>query len=215
MRLILVRHGQTTSNVAGLLDTARPGADLTDRGREQAQAVVPALAHEPVDAIYVSSLIRTHQTAAPLAAARGLTPIQLDDLREIAAGDIEMRGDREAVRTYLEVLYAWARGDLDAAMPGAESGHEVLGRFDAAVKEVADSGAECPVVVSHGAVLRLWTAMRCANLTGEFLADRLISNTGIIVLEGGPDLGWTCLTWEGDPAGGEQPGDEANDGPTA
>lgn len=215
MRLILLRHGQTTSNVDGLLDTAAPGADLTERGREQAQAVVPALAAEPVDAIYVSPLVRTHQTAAPLAAARGLDPVQLDGLREIGAGEVEMRGDAEAVRVYLGVLYAWAAGDLAVGMPGAETGAAVLERFDGAVAQVAADGARCPVVVSHGAVLRLWTVTRCTNLSEAVLADRLISNTGVVVVEGSPETGWQCLLWEGEPVGGAEPGDVADDGPTA
>ncbi|AKT52532.1 histidine phosphatase family protein [Arsenicicoccus sp. oral taxon 190] len=215
MRLILLRHGQTTSNVDGLLDTAVPGADLTERGHEQAAAVVEALADHPIDAIYVSDLVRTHQTAAPLAAALSLEPTEVGGLREISAGDVEMRGDRLAIRTYLDVLFAWARGELDAGMPGAETGHDVLARFDAAIEQVAASGAECAVVVSHGAVLRLWTAMRCDNLTGEFLADRLISNTGVVMLDGHPEQGWRCLLWEDEPVGGEEPGDVAADGPTA
>lgn len=37
MRLILIRHGQTTANVDYRLDTAIPGADLTDLGRRQPQ----------------------------------------------------------------------------------------------------------------------------------------------------------------------------------
>jgi len=43
MRLILIRHGQTVSNVGGLLDTAHPGADLTPLGRQQAGSLVTTL----------------------------------------------------------------------------------------------------------------------------------------------------------------------------
>ena len=39
MRLLLVRHGQTPSNVAGLLDTALPGPGLTALGTRQAAAI--------------------------------------------------------------------------------------------------------------------------------------------------------------------------------
>jgi release factor glutamine methyltransferase len=38
VRLLLIRHGQTPSNVLGLLDTAPPGPGLTDLGVEQAAA---------------------------------------------------------------------------------------------------------------------------------------------------------------------------------
>ena len=81
-----MRHGQTHANVSGELDTAHPGLDLTDLGRAQAAAAAKALAEEHLDAIYVSSRVRTHQTAAPTAEDRGLTPTELDGLEEIAAG---------------------------------------------------------------------------------------------------------------------------------
>nr|WP_284288846.1 histidine phosphatase family protein [Angustibacter aerolatus] len=89
MRLILVRHGQTPSNVQRLLDTAVPGADLTDLGRQQAERVPTGLADEPVEAVYASTLVRTQQTAGPLAAALGLDVQVRDGLREITAGDLE------------------------------------------------------------------------------------------------------------------------------
>jgi broad specificity phosphatase PhoE len=37
MRLLLIRHAQTTSNVLHLLDTAEPGAALTEVGRHKLQ----------------------------------------------------------------------------------------------------------------------------------------------------------------------------------
>ena len=64
-----MRHGQTHANVSGELDTAHPGLDLTDLGRAQATTAAQALAGEQLDAIYVSSRVRTHQTAAPTAEA--------------------------------------------------------------------------------------------------------------------------------------------------
>ena len=76
MRLLLMRHGQTHANVSGELDTAHPGVELTDLGHAQALAASKALADEGLDAIYVSSRVRTHQTAAPSAepAARHRDP---------------------------------------------------------------------------------------------------------------------------------------------
>jgi len=71
VRLLLMRHGQTHANVSGELDTAHPGLDLTDLGRAQAVAAAKAIAGERLDAIYVSSRVRTHQTAAPTAGDRG------------------------------------------------------------------------------------------------------------------------------------------------
>lgn len=71
MRLLLVRHGQTPSNVRFLLDTAVPGPGLTELGERQAAALPEALAGEDIDALYASTLTRAQLTAAPLAGARG------------------------------------------------------------------------------------------------------------------------------------------------
>ena len=51
--------------------------------------------------------MRTHQTAAPTAEDRGLTPTQLDGLEEIAAGDFEMRSDHDAVAGYIGSVATW------------------------------------------------------------------------------------------------------------
>ena len=119
MRLLLMRHGQTHANVSGELDTAHPGLDLTDLGRAQAAAAARALADEQIDAIYVSSRVRTHQTAQPTADDRDLTPVQLDGLEEIQAGDFEMRSDHDAVAGYIGSVAAWIEGDLSHRMPAS------------------------------------------------------------------------------------------------
>lgn len=204
MRLILVRHGQTSSNVGGLLDTDAPGADLTDLGREQAAALPQVLGGERIEAIYASTLVRTQQTAAPLSTTSGLDVEIRDGLREVRAGDLEMRADAVAVRTYLEVILGWSDGKLDVRMPGAESGAEVFARYDEVIAEVAGSGVGTAVVFSHGAVIRSWTAARADNITTEYVARNPVTNTGAVVLQGSAHGGWYVLTWEGDALGGPE-----------
>jgi probable phosphoglycerate mutase len=215
MRILLVRHGQTPANVRGELDTAFPGPGLTDLGQRQAEAIVDALGHESIAAIYVSRLRRTHETAAPLAAALGLTPVELTGTHEIEAGDVEGRNDHDAVRTYMSTVFAWGSGDPSPAMPGGSDGHEFFARFDAAIAEVAAAHpGGTVVVVSHGAAIRVWTGARVANLGEGFTAENHLENTGVVVLEGSPDTGWTALSWAGRPLGGEALADPTADDPT-
>jgi probable phosphoglycerate mutase len=194
VRLLLIRHGQTSSNVDGLLDTAAPGADLTDEGRDQAERLVGKLEQQPLDAIYVSDLVRTRQTAAPLARTRGLEPVVRPGLREIAAGEYEMAPDDESWAAYLGVLYRWAAGEPEARIPGGENGVDVTTRFDAVVAEIA-SRHEDAAVISHGAVIRAWTGARARNVDRAFVADTRLGNTAVIVLDGDPDSGWAVQTW--------------------
>lgn len=198
MRLILVRHGETTANVDQLLDTAEPGADLTDTGRAQAAALVHTLAGVPVDAIYASTLVRTQQTAAPLAAARGLAVHVQAGLREISAGELEMAGSPEAIARYLETSLAWAGGDLRPMLPGGETGAATLARVDAVVEEVAASGAETVALFSHGTIIRTWATARSDFPVERAVRSRL-GNTDVVVLDGDPQGGWSAVSWAGTP----------------
>ena len=217
MRLILIRHGQTPSNVLGLLDTAPPGPGLTDLGFEQAAAIPGALAGERVDAMFASNLTRTQLTAAPLALARGLAVPVRSGIREVAAGDLEMRGDLEAVHNYLGVVGEWLDGRVDIRMPGVdgESAVEVLDRFDSVVNEAAAAvpAGGTAVLVSHGAAIRIWAAARSDNLPNNFGARNNLRNTGVVILDGEPETGWTAVSWTGAAIGGPALDDPGESGP--
>jgi len=197
MRLILIRHGQTNSNVDGLIDTDEPGAGLTGLGFVQAAALPDSLGGESIDVLYTSTLVRARQTTAPLAASLGLDVRVRDGLREVRAGTLEMRGDAAAVQLYRDTTFAWSAGDVDVRMPGAESGAEVYARYDAVIDEIALLGVGTAAVVSHGAVIRSWAAARAHNVTADFAARSPLTNTGVLLLDGSPRDGWHALTWDG------------------
>jgi phosphoserine phosphatase len=90
-RVILVRHGESTSNVAGIvqgrgnLHQPELQSTLTEKGHQQAILAGKALGNLPFDAAYVSPLVRTQQTAANIFKSL-LTPPAIsthDDLCEI------------------------------------------------------------------------------------------------------------------------------------
>lgn len=224
MRLLLIRHGQTPANIAGQLDTAVPGLPLSPLGRRQAAAVPAGLAAHGLDdvrSLFVSTLIRTQETAAPLAAASGLVPGVLDGLREIAAGSLEMLDDEKSQGEYNATCFAWAEGDLDVRMPGGETGHEFFARYDDAVSAATSGGGGGPVaIVSHGAAIRTWVTARCVDVEGGFAGTHQLLNTGLAHLEsvGEQDPGagrrWRLVEWRRDPIGGASLVDELADDPT-
>lgn len=214
MRLLLLRHGQTHSNVAGALDTGSPGADLTELGWAQAKAAARVLGerYQPFDAVYTSTLVRTHQTGNPYVAATGLEPVVHEGIREILAGDLEMRSDTPSAHRYRHTVAEWIRGDLGERMPGGESGHEFLERYDAVVREAGTH--ERVLLVSHGAAIRAWvSAVTDVDRLGHSPTDPL-HNTGGIELEGDPDSGWRVVAWQCDPLGGDYLEDPTAPDPT-
>ncbi len=194
MRLTLVRHGQSPSNLETRLDSAAPGPSLTALGASQA-AALPERIRGPVDVLYTSHLTRAQETAAPLAAAHGVTPLVREGLREVVAGDLEMRNDPEALVAYRTAFLAWSRGELEPRIPGGEDGHETLARYDAVVAEAVESGAEHAVLVTHGAVVRTWVGARAVNVSG-FHGDPRLPNTGVVELHRTEAGTWVLDSWD-------------------
>jgi broad specificity phosphatase PhoE len=205
MRLLLIRHGQTVDNVRGALGTVVPGPGLTDLGMTQAAAIPRALADERIDAIYVSTMVRTQLTAQPLADARALPLNVVDGLHEISAGELEQRTDRESIGLYRGSIFAWYT-DLTARIPGGEDGREFVQRFDGAISAIAEEWTNDPdasvVIVSHGAAIRAWALFASSNVDPDFSRDHPLENTAVIHLEGSPDSGWVVSAWAGEPLGG-------------
>lgn len=201
MELILVRHGQTPSNLLHALDTAAPGPGLTDLGHAQARAVGEALGGTGIEAVFTSHLVRTQLTAAPLLTSLGIEAQERPGIAEIVAGDLEMREDKDAHDIYLKTGFAWATGDLALRMPGGESGQELLERFDTVVEEAAGLGVGRVALVTHGAVARVWAAARSRDVDLERAAVHPLRNTCRITLEGDPARGWRLLEWDVAPLG--------------
>ena len=202
MRLILVRHGQTPSNIDRRIDTTAPGPSLTELGFAQAAALVDAFAAVPLDAIFASTLVRTQLTAAPLAADRGLAVQVRDGIREVKAGDLELASGEEPIAAYHEVAFAWAAGDLGRVMPGGDTGQHTFDRYDEVVAEAAQH--DNAVLFSHGGAIRMWVAGRATNLPLRFAEEHPLENTGVIVLDGSPATGWLVDAWTDRIIGGVQ-----------
>ncbi|MDN6536424.1 MAG: histidine phosphatase family protein, partial [Corynebacterium variabile] len=72
--VILVRHGRSTANTAGVLAGRTPGVLLDDTGLEQARRTAERLAAIPLAAVVSSPLERTRQTADALLALQAAPP---------------------------------------------------------------------------------------------------------------------------------------------
>jgi probable phosphoglycerate mutase len=201
-KLVLVRHGETPSNVSRVLDTQLPGAPLTDQGTVQARALGARLA--PPAVLISSVALRAQQTAALLAAETGVPVQVLDGLHEVQVGDLEGRNDRVALETFGAIYLAWQTGDFAARPPGGESAHELLDRYLPAVAQVREQyfdgatanevGPGDIVIVSHGAAIML-AGGRLAGLPSSFTIRNRLENTEFVELEPTPGGGWDCVRW--------------------
>ncbi|MEV0698502.1 histidine phosphatase family protein [Saccharopolyspora sp. NPDC050389] len=200
LRLILARHGQTPANVSHLLDTLPPGPGLTELGQQQAARLAERLADEKIISVHASRAVRAQQTAQPLAQRHRLPIEVVDGTHEVYVGDLEGRGDHEALQIFDDVYANWHAGRLDVPMPGGETGREALTRFVGGARSAIDGAGDGAVaLVSHGAMLRLVAGALASNIEGARGNEAYLPNTGVIVLEADPDArtGWRCLSWDG------------------
>src|SRR6478752_7590760 len=155
--VLVVRHGESEAEVPGKPFALRDGhgdPELHPHGERQAELLADRLAHEQIDAIYVTTLKRTHQTAAPLAARLGITPVEEPDLREVYLGEWEGGLFRERAVAEDPVFMEIFRQERWDVIPGAEP----LEEFDARVwsafqRIVAAHPDQLVMVISHGGVI--------------------------------------------------------------
>lgn len=182
-RLLLVRHGETSANVAGRMQ-GRGDDPLTERGQQQVRAIAERLRREahPVTALYTSPLGRAQLTADAIGAALGLTPQPRDGLQEIHLGDLEGASAAE--------LAAAVSRDPDARYPGGESLREFVERTVGTMAGlVAAHPGETIAAVSHGGVISTVLAS-WADGYGRSWREYLSHNCALSVVEfsGGPTI---------------------------
>jgi probable phosphoglycerate mutase len=155
--LVLVRHGESEPLVEGnpfpLVDGHGDPA-LAPEGRAQAERVADRLGPEPIAAIYVTTLRRTHQTAAPLAERLGITPVVEPDLREVHLGDWEGELFRMKVAERDPITIEMFEKQRWDVIPGSESGELFTARVAAGIRRIAGAHPDQRVVVvSHGGTI--------------------------------------------------------------
>jgi len=173
--VLLVRHGESAA-----ADPARPfplvdgrgDPPLSVLGRQQAVLVAQRLAATRVDAIYVTSLRRTAETAAPLAARLGLVPRVEPALAEVNLGEWDGGIYRQKVAQGDPLVAQMVEQERWDVVPGAESNASVAARCGLAIERIASSHrGERVVCVAHGgtigAVLAMATGSRPFAFTGS------------------------------------------------
>jgi len=162
VELVLVRHGATVEGEGGLIG-GQVDPPLSPLGREQAERLARRLATEHIDGLFATPLVRTTDTAAPLASGVGCDVVVVPDLREVHLGERETTiGTADGHRSLLREVLAAERWDV---APGGET----MAAFAARVARGLDAmsgavnGSGRAVAMVHGGVI----AEACHQATGS------------------------------------------------
>ena len=184
--ILLVRHGQSAPFREGEPFPEHEGQGdpaLSELGEWQAHRVADRLAGLDIGAIYVTTLRRTHMTAAPLAARLGLTPAVEADLREVHLGEWEggvfrvMAAQGHPLIAEMTVRQDWG------VIPGGEASEVLRARVRAGIERIhARHPGERVVVVSHGGAIGAVLAEASGARTFAFASADNASISHLVVL---------------------------------
>lgn len=184
--LVLVRHGESQPLVEGTafpLTGGHGDPALAPEGRVQAEQVGACLADEPIDAIYVTTLRRTVETAAPLAARLGLEPRVEADLREVHLGDWEGELFRQKVADGDPVALRMAQEQRWDVIPGAEPASDFAARIRRGIGRIAAAHPDRRVVVvAHGGSIGEALAQATGSRPWAFVGADNASISRLVVL---------------------------------
>ncbi|GLZ79127.1 phosphoglycerate mutase [Actinorhabdospora filicis] len=163
--VLLLRHGRTTANTAGILAGHMPGVNLDDTGMAQVADAAKRLAGLPLAAAVTSPLDRCRETIGTALGDRDLTVEIEPALAEYRYGDWEGRKLSELAA---EPLWRTVQTHPSAAtFPGGDSAADTAARAVRAIRE-----RDARVLAEHGPDA-LWLACTHGDIVKAVVADAL------------------------------------------
>lgn len=168
-RLLLVRHGNTIpAGDPAIWVGGRTDMPLTPEGLAQADAVAKHISyHYKLDAIISGPLLRTRQTANPIAAAFGLTA-QIDEtLREIDYGPWEgLTNDAIAAQDAAALTAYQQHGIWPKVWGGAAAQAQLRQQLHLWLDQIAHRNDDTLCAVTSNGILRLIHELVTGNADG-------------------------------------------------
>jgi broad specificity phosphatase PhoE len=174
MRLILVRHGESTSNVKKLF-SGHSQHPLSKKGEEQVKKLALRLKDEKIDAIYSSDLNRAIQTAEAIIKFHpNLRLIQDKRIREFNFGKLEGTPEIPGMK--------WT--EAENKFPELERVESVYNRVKDFLDEIYKKHKKETVLVScHGGTKRAFLTIIHNKSISEFNSFKPSKNTSISIFD--------------------------------
>jgi phosphoserine phosphatase len=160
-RIYLVRHGTTEWNREEIF-RGRADCALNETGRAEARAVAAYFEGVDLDGIYTSPLARAAETAAAIAAGRGIEVGSDPAFIDLDFGEWQGRPLKEVREKYPELYRAWRERPQEVTIPGGENLDSVRARaWEGLLRVARENPDRTVVIVSHRVITKI---LICAAL---------------------------------------------------
>jgi broad specificity phosphatase PhoE len=153
MRLYILRHADKEQGDFSGREGGSRNQPISAAGRMEAGALGAFFRDKRIDRIYVSTYLRTQQTAACVAERLWITPVVDSRLDEIDTGAIERLTEEEIRLRYTDFWRAYTSRSADFRFPEGETGTEAQRRIAGFIEEKKNQGEDI-LVVSHDGLIR-------------------------------------------------------------
>jgi broad specificity phosphatase PhoE len=181
-QLYFVRHGQTEWNAIHRMQ-GQWNSDLNERGRAQADVNGQLLSTLGIEALFVSPLDRTRQTADIINQYLKL-PINLDDrIKEWDCGDWSGYLYEEVAEKWASEWQAYHADRFHYRGPNCENFPDMIERATPFLEELAAHPAQRIAIISHGMIGKIMVATLLQLGEAETLAfgqdNDVVFNVGL------------------------------------
>jgi broad specificity phosphatase PhoE len=191
-RIILVRHGETIWNKEKVF-RGKHDLPLNEKGLKQAERVAVFLRKFNISAIYSSPLQRALQSAAFLAAEKGLEINPLEAFSDLSFGIWEGKSLEEVRGTFPLEIQAWEKWPHLWSVEGGESLERARKRaFDALLSLVEKHRKEVFAVFTHRVILKL-LLLGCLEMPNSRFWSIYQDTCAINILQYQPETGFVLI----------------------
>jgi broad specificity phosphatase PhoE len=198
MRLYFVRHGESFANTEHVFANANESYSLTEKGRQQAEALANSLKGIRFSGLYSSPVLRAVETSEILSKIFSLPVILSEALREFSVGILEGRKDPEAWELFGDLWKKWfEQGLLEEKIEGGVSLREIRELFDRFIGDLAaqyENTGSSIILVSHGGLLHAVLPALLSNIDPGYARTHNLGNTAVVITELQGNK-WVCLVW--------------------
>jgi len=177
MKLYILRHGHSISNITATVSCKPPGLGLSEKGILQAKEVAPVFVEIKIEKVFVSPFLRTIETADIVCPIIGIEKYTLDErVREHDFGDWDGKNGDDMAPDLIKHLELSDQGKIDIHFTKTgETQRNFFSRVYGWLNELADTRYENILLITHASpaaiITRLYSKITNTKQTGADLKN--------------------------------------------
>ncbi|MBI3576725.1 histidine phosphatase family protein [Candidatus Gottesmanbacteria bacterium] len=155
-KIYLVRHAESIANTQGIYQGITYDTGLSQRGKTQAKALAARFCNVAIDSITSSSLKRTYDTAACVAAVKGIPHVHIEEsIKETNHGEWEGKSKNEIMKRWPKLYRKWEKFPSRVSFPSGERFVDTQRRVLLWWRTFCTSDSGNTLIVTHDNIVRI------------------------------------------------------------